>query len=241
MSKLECEVVKDLLPLYKDKLCSDVTAELVDQHLGGCQGCRDEYDAISKELQMDGKVQVDAKDSFKKFVKKVNRKRMINILVGIVLAVIIGLGGPKLYTAIMYDCSVVIPFDDITISDMYMTKEGYVRVHLVVEDYIVTAMRSPSDASNLTLFRRHVMPEMTSKFTEKMMKEQTLNDVWISWDSKQGDLLYGNSMTTTIWSTSDELAVQEDSPAYTPFAFEGLNTTLYELEQYQKYGSELFE
>lgn len=241
MSKLECEVVKDLLPLYKDKLCSDVTAGLVDQHLGSCQGCRDEYDEISKELPMDGKVQVDAKDSFKKFVKKVNRKRMIYILVGIVLAVIIGVGGPKLYTAAMYDCSVVIPFDEITISDMYMTKEGYVRVHLVVQDYIVTAMRSPSDTTNLTLFRRHIMPEMTNKFTQQMTKEQTLNDVWISWDSKQGDLLYGNSMSTIIWSTSDVLSIQEDSPQYAPLAFEGGMTTLYELEQYHKYGSELFE
>ena len=36
---MRCEVIRDLLPLYQDGLCSPVTAELVRQHLAECPDC----------------------------------------------------------------------------------------------------------------------------------------------------------------------------------------------------------
>jgi len=236
MNKLDCEVVKDLLPLYKDKLCSETTVAQIDAHLQDCKDCSAEYAEINEQILAEEKIQIDSKDSFKKFVKKVNRKRLIYVLLGIAITAIVCLGGSKVYTALLYDASVVIPFDQVKVSDIYMTKEGNVRVHLLVDDYIVTAMRSPGETCNLTLYRRHVMPEMTSKFINQMTKEQTLNDVWITWDSKNGDLKYGSSSKNVIWTKNDNITVKNDGSDYKPLQFEGAMTTLYELEQYQKYG-----
>lgn len=39
--KTDCEVIRDLLPLYVDEICSDKSRELVDEHLGECAECGD--------------------------------------------------------------------------------------------------------------------------------------------------------------------------------------------------------
>lgn len=37
--KLNCNVIRDLLPLYVDQICSDESRKLVDEHLGECADC----------------------------------------------------------------------------------------------------------------------------------------------------------------------------------------------------------
>ena len=43
--KVPCEVVRDLLPLYHDQICSAESRRLTEEHLAHCEACR-------KELQM---------------------------------------------------------------------------------------------------------------------------------------------------------------------------------------------
>lgn len=38
--KLSCEVIKDLLPLYEDEVCSEESRALVEEHLAECAECR---------------------------------------------------------------------------------------------------------------------------------------------------------------------------------------------------------
>ena len=37
---IDCNVIIDLLPLYKEEICSEETKELVEEHLSGCDSCR---------------------------------------------------------------------------------------------------------------------------------------------------------------------------------------------------------
>ena len=46
MTKLSCEVIRDLLPLYVEGLASDESNALVEEHLAGCAACRDELEAM---------------------------------------------------------------------------------------------------------------------------------------------------------------------------------------------------
>ena len=39
--KMECEVIRDLLPLYADQACSEQSRALVNEHLLNCADCRD--------------------------------------------------------------------------------------------------------------------------------------------------------------------------------------------------------
>lgn len=47
--KYNCKVIQDLLPLYTDGICSDVSAQMVEEHLKECASC----EKIAKELQDD--------------------------------------------------------------------------------------------------------------------------------------------------------------------------------------------
>ena len=40
MSKLPCEVVKDLFPSYIDELTGEVTNNLIEEHTSECEECR---------------------------------------------------------------------------------------------------------------------------------------------------------------------------------------------------------
>lgn len=41
MSKVHCNVIQDMIPLYVENICSDETRQMVDAHVGECEGCRE--------------------------------------------------------------------------------------------------------------------------------------------------------------------------------------------------------
>lgn len=43
---ISCEIIKDLLPLYHDSVCSEDSKKLVEEHLEHCESCRDELRAM---------------------------------------------------------------------------------------------------------------------------------------------------------------------------------------------------
>ena len=45
--KRNCALVKDLLPLYIDELCSEETGEFIREHLDECEDCRKDYNAAA--------------------------------------------------------------------------------------------------------------------------------------------------------------------------------------------------
>jgi hypothetical protein len=76
--KLPCNVIRDLLPLYKDNVCSGESGALVEEHLGECEVCRTELrlmqnDSIEQEIEEQGE---KAFDSLKARVKKKNRRSL---------------------------------------------------------------------------------------------------------------------------------------------------------------------
>lgn len=48
--KLSCNVIRDLLPLYRDGVCADETRALVEEHLEDCASCRAELAALDAPL-----------------------------------------------------------------------------------------------------------------------------------------------------------------------------------------------
>ncbi len=46
MKEINCNIIRDLLPLYEDGVVSEDTAQLVREHLEGCPACREEYERM---------------------------------------------------------------------------------------------------------------------------------------------------------------------------------------------------
>ena len=54
MSKLKCNVVEDLMPLYIDDLVSEDTKKDIEFHLSQCEDCRKICNQLKKEINLDG-------------------------------------------------------------------------------------------------------------------------------------------------------------------------------------------
>lgn len=50
MSKVSCEIVQDLLPLYYDNVCSDDSKRIVEEHLVECESCKEELYRIKADF-----------------------------------------------------------------------------------------------------------------------------------------------------------------------------------------------
>jgi len=46
---ISCNVIRDLLPLYHDQVCSEDSRRLVEEHLKACPACQKELDSYDKE------------------------------------------------------------------------------------------------------------------------------------------------------------------------------------------------
>lgn len=82
MSKLPCEVVRDLFPSYIDELTSEVTKELVEEHMSECEGCK-------KVLSLMKNPEAEPVDFMKEkeeidFLKKARKKNQKHIMFAVI-------------------------------------------------------------------------------------------------------------------------------------------------------------
>jgi hypothetical protein len=89
MKKINCNIIKDILPLYVDGVVSDDTKEMVEEHLEHCEECKKEIDLMKQELY----IPVEKEASFiKNFKKKWRNKKIIISGLSIILTGLILLG-----------------------------------------------------------------------------------------------------------------------------------------------------
>lgn len=78
---ISCNIIKDLLPSYMDKICSDESRRAVDEHILTCQACKAYMETMKKELTAE-----EAEPKQLQYMKKVKRHYQLNIFaIGIFL------------------------------------------------------------------------------------------------------------------------------------------------------------
>ena len=71
--KIECDIVKDLLPLYVEEISSEASNRVIEEHLAECEQCKTIYQEMkSPELHI--RYDREPAESFSKYVKKGKRK-----------------------------------------------------------------------------------------------------------------------------------------------------------------------
>jgi len=88
--RISCEVIKDLLPLYIDDVCSDESRKMIVEHLAECEECKSELAAMQSELPVDIHKQ-DMRDAqaVKNLSKKWRKSLLKSLLKGVVTTLII--------------------------------------------------------------------------------------------------------------------------------------------------------
>lgn len=50
---MKCEIIRDLLPLYVDGACSEESRKAVEEHIAGCEACRQELGKMKRSVDLD--------------------------------------------------------------------------------------------------------------------------------------------------------------------------------------------
>lgn len=131
----KCNVIKDLLPLYADEVCSEDSREMVEQHLAVCKDCTQELEDYRYNT---GLPEVSADEAMKKFKKKMSKKNVVKVLVGVVLCLTVILGG----TYILFVPEFAVPYSEdlMTVKipedggiDVWVNLPNYTQVYSVAE------------------------------------------------------------------------------------------------------------
>lgn len=107
MNKFDCEIIKDLLPLYADNVCSEKSVKIVEEHLNDCSECSEELRKI-RECPVVPEVDEDMKKAVKNAGKRIkkDKKKTIIETVALVLILTILFGVIGMYRLILYSAKV---------------------------------------------------------------------------------------------------------------------------------------
>lgn len=92
--KYSCNLIRDLLPLYCDRVCSKDSEEAVQEHISTCEECKNIYLGMQQSVSIDSaryeKQQFDSMQKVKKKIKKQNTTfASIGIVAGISFVIIV--------------------------------------------------------------------------------------------------------------------------------------------------------
>ena len=80
---ISCEIIKDLLPLYHDGVCSVDSTKAVEEHLEHCESCRDELRAMDSKLPIANRTENLAEaEAVKKLSKRWKKGMIKSVLKG---------------------------------------------------------------------------------------------------------------------------------------------------------------
>lgn len=86
--ELNCEIIRDLLPLYCDGVCSHASSKAVENHLNDCEICKKTHEALIKDSNFSS-VNVNAEKNEAKFIRDVKSKiKLRKIIISVVSAAI---------------------------------------------------------------------------------------------------------------------------------------------------------
>lgn len=93
----KCEIVRDLLPSYIDKICSKESREFVEEHLDSCDRCRNILDNMKTDVDIPNEInnseRVKAKKPFKKLSDffKAQKKITFYVLSFAIISLVLGI------------------------------------------------------------------------------------------------------------------------------------------------------
>jgi len=88
--KISCEIIKDLLPLYHDGVCSNDSKTMVEEHLAYCDSCKAELQAMADELPIKNAEQnLNEAEAVKKLSRRWKKGMNKSLLKGILITIVI--------------------------------------------------------------------------------------------------------------------------------------------------------
>lgn len=200
-TKLQCEIVCDLLPLYHDGVVTETTRKAVAEHLDDCESCMQEYRLLQAALPLQP-AQSSTGSKFAVFSKNLKKKRIVTAFIAAVLACALLAGVFYVLTQVPL---VSIPDSEFTVHRVYRCEiDGMVQFFLLYETpsygapaSCVYEIRENDDGSN-TLVLPWRKPIIAHKFSSTYVEVLTTQHI-----VRDGDLNALQLGSTVIWTEAE--------------------------------------
>lgn len=212
MKKINCDIIKDVLPLYLDGVVSDATKEMVEEHLSSCDSCRKEAEMLKQDiiLPTTKNIQLSEAKIFKKLKSNLRKKNVI-ILLSTILAttlLIIGLHSYAVLTKnfIPYD-NEIISIDEID-GKLYATYQGDNLGGTVYS--APETVRINGSKKKITIFYYYKTP--WSEYIQPIFEKDDFEDTFLLGETDEIDQIYygefqldGSEQDTALIAENSEL------------------------------------
>ncbi len=88
MVNTNCEMIRDLIPLYSEGLCSDMSRQIVEEHTETCESCRQLLMQFPADA-VPASPMPDESKPFRKVRKKMKKSRLRNVILSVALAAVV--------------------------------------------------------------------------------------------------------------------------------------------------------
>ena len=75
--KYNCDVIRDLLPLYQDGVCSDSSRHTVEEHLTECKACSDYLETLRSSGEIESTIDIEREDALSSQAKFFKRRSAV--------------------------------------------------------------------------------------------------------------------------------------------------------------------
>ena len=128
--KIDCNIIKDLLPLYSENMVSKESSILIEDHINECPSCKAELDTLKDGVKAEKEIKgnIAAAAPIKKIKKAIHRK----LLLAIIIPVILGLSviGIFLFKSNSHEVKL-----DIADSEIYSVEEREAAINSVIQKF----------------------------------------------------------------------------------------------------------
>lgn len=123
--EVSCDIVKDLMPSYMEKLTREDTTRAVNSHLSECESCREYLELLSTP----DSPPPPEKDAGVRFLKKVRRKTLLRVVIGVAAAV----AAMCVFAYVFFVNPVPVSGSEMRTGDVYRLSNGRVYWELILE------------------------------------------------------------------------------------------------------------
>mgnify|MGYP002868440287 CR=1 FL=1 len=120
--KYSCDLIRDLLPLYQDDVCSQSSRQTVEEHLKECKGCNDFLEAMRRGEEIETAIDTERDDALSSQAKFFKRRSAVvgTVFAGVfmlpvLICLIIGLAGGGLSWVMIVMSAMLIPISLIAV------------------------------------------------------------------------------------------------------------------------------
>ncbi len=192
---LSCDIVRDLLPLYVDNICSEDSRKEIEEHIQVCDSCKKELELFTNFDEMEN--DVDEKAAFQNFNKKMmksNVKKVILATVAVVTVIVLVCVG-------MYVPTKTVKWNDGLVS-VSAPEDGGFDIHINARDYKnAYATYTLDDDGNAIVYmtaEQNLLSAFVTKGDEGEKVVRIGNNICVSYHNADGELQFHLPENTTV-------------------------------------------